>query len=466
MADTKYTILNAKQESYKFKTKTVISCYNTYATPKYSTSSIIEATIPPGRILTSDKSVSVKFKDTGKTAIFFHFPIGNGPNTDFWVPKYSVENGEQWLTTNITSQVTKTQSSNYTQPELYEAGEVGTNNREFNFEDWTSSRGQYNDEYLHLLRSKMIIYEDRNKWTDSYNFMQFANPYNVQNGTREFLFFTKCDLNIMSNPTTLNAPFYSNAFWNEMVKKYRDQISVLQKGYAFRSGYEVDLQPFVPMLTNMVRSRLDLPGVTLDSTETASTIYGTSLQYNTSTIASDNGFDFSLEIADTPELEIYHLIKMYMEYETAKSLGQVSPPGGDNKNYYRVNRVLHDQFAIYKFVVDADDMESILFYGKLYGVSFKSLPREQFGDMAPGEIKYNVDFHAQVPRDMNPIILFEFNKTAQQYFGGEPNPNNYIPIWSLDYGEINGEFRPCPFITECSNGKKTASRYKLMWFNR
>lgn len=468
MADTKYIILKSSAQKNKFKTKTIVSCYSTYATPAYSKSSILHGTLSPGKIIKSDRCVSVKLKNTGKTVTFYHFPIGNYLNTDYWVPKYSVENGDQWLTTNIGSKTNNNKSSALNNPKLEEtSGGVEATNKEFDFNDWVGRKGKHHNEYLHLLRSKMIVYEDRNKWIDSYNYMQFANPYTVQNGTRELLFFTKCDLNIMKNPTTLNTPFYRNAFWNEMVKKYRDQISMLQKGNAFRSGFEVDAQPFIPMLTNMVRSRLDLPSSNLESIETASTIYGTSLQYATHNIASDNGFDFSLEIADSPELEVYHFIKMYMEYKTAKSLGQVSPPGGDNKNYYRINRILHDEFAIYKFVLDADDMESILFYGKVYGVSIRSLPRDQFGDINPGEIRYNVDFHGQVPRDMNPIILFEFNKRAKDYFnGGVPNPNNYIPLWDLKYGEIDGSFRPCPFICECTNGKRTKSRYKLMWFKR
>ena len=312
----------------------------------------------------------------------------------------------------------------------------------------------------------MVIYDDMNKWQDSYNLMQFQNPHTVQNGTREYIFFTKCDLNIMKDANTLNPVLANNAFWLEMQRKYRDQISVLQKGNARRSGFLVDEQPFIPMLTNMVRSRMDLPGISMDTMDTPKTIYGTSWEYAGSSFKSDEGIDFSLEMADTPELELYHIFKMYSMYENMKSIGMISPPGPDNLNPYRVNRILHDQFAMYKFVVSGDDMESILFYAKAYGVIFKNVPRDGFNNIDVGEITYSIDFHAQVIRDLDPIILYEFNKKAQEYFGGTPDPNNYIPIYNTKFQEINAEFRPCPYIVEVANGKKTQSKYRLQFFKR
>ncbi len=481
----KYKIKATTKQTNKFKTLTKVNIYSKYMTPTWEPTSKVIGQVSKGKTITSDLMVAVEItvgEYKGTVMYFYHFNKDQGGVPyDYWVPKYTA-NGIQWLTTNISGSSSSgsgnsttgggvnsnpSTNTNYNGTEFVEKNTtISSNNSSFDFDDWVSSKGEYNDEWVHLLRSKMIIYEDRNKWQDSYNFMQFANPYTMQNGTRELLFFTKCDLNIMKDPNNLNPVIANNSFWLEMQKKYRDQISALQKGYARRSGFEVDAQPFIPMLTNMVRSRLDLPGRSMNTMDTSSTIYGTSFQYAGSSRQSDEGHDFTLEIADTPELEIYHLLKMYSMYEDMKSIGIFSPPGPDNLNYYRVNKILHDQFAIYKFVLDANDMESILFYSKEYGTIFKSLPRDSFGEIQAGEIVYSVEFHSQVVRDMEPVIIFEFNKKAQEYFGGVPSNDKYVPVWNSKFNEINGEFRCCPFITECSNGKKTGSRYKLMWFTR
>ena len=44
-----------------------------------------------------------------------------------------------------------------------------------------------------------------------------------------------------------------------------------------------------------------------------------------------------------------------------------------------MNKIIHDQFSIYKFIVD-EDMETIIYWGKYYGVYPTSLPRDAFSN--------------------------------------------------------------------------------------
>ena len=202
--------------------------------------------------------------------------------------------------------------------------------KEYNFKRWTegsyvgdldpnddsetrnvkiAQAGIDHNDWNNLLRSRMIIYEDRDKWVTKFNRMQFANHHNALTGVREYIFFTKPDLNIMYSQDTLNSAFAGDPFWMEMKNHYRRIISNLQIS-ATRLGVEEDRQQFIPFLTNAVAGSIDLPSVSADMTETAQTIYGTYIQYRKGSMKSDESFDFTLEMTDNPWLDVYHFFKM------------------------------------------------------------------------------------------------------------------------------------------------------------
>ena len=339
------------------------------------------------------------------------------------------------------------------------------------------------ENFNHAIRSNMITYDNHRAWGSAFNRMQHANPYIGVSNVREYLFFTKPDLGII-NPSTkdntargLRSELRYSSFWNEMFHRYRRVISDLQVS-ARRTNPKYaahDRHVFIPLLTNAVNSQLELPSVSADTSETSQTIYGTSLQYRKSSVKSDEGYDFSLDFIDAPWLDVYHFFKMWDEYETLKDLGYIGPPQFDQDNakvkttgYYRVNKILHDQISIYKFVVDGDDMETILFYAKLIGCFPKSVPRDTFSSFkGDGYITYSVDWHAQFVEDMNPNILYEFNELCYSYFGGTPKQKkrSYVPLYSEKYSEINGGFRNHPFIVQTDSHQPNTSKYLLKWYD-
>lgn len=346
------------------------------------------------------------------------------------------------------------------------------------------------DKYKHMKRSNFMIYDDHRIWDRKFNRMQYANPYITVNNTREYLFFTKPDLHIVNVQTKgLRKELRYSSFWREEFARYRRIISDLQVSARRTSntyngntkGKENyiahDRHVFIPLLTNAVNSTLDLPSVSAETTDTPQTINGTAIQYRKSSTKSDEGYDFSLDFIDAPWLDVYHFFKMWDEYETLKSIGYIGPPQfskdkGDtdeSTGYYRINKILHDQIAIYKFVVDGDDMETILFYAKLIGCFPKSVPRDAWSSFkGEGYISYSVDWHAQFVEDMNPNILFEFNELCYSYFKRVPDEKKfkYIPPYSENYHEANGGFRKHPYIVEADAVNAPNSvRYLLRWYD-
>ena len=116
--------------------------------------------------------------------------------------------------------------------------------------------------------------------------------------------------------------------------------------------------------------------------------------------------------------------KAYEEYETLKHHGVIKP-----SDYYITRKILHDQFSIYKFIV-SDDMETIVYYGKMYGVIPKSLPRDVFSSPTfDSGLSYSIDFKAAFYEDMKPDILADFNKLSGPLYNSQAyqiNPYNQI----------------------------------------
>ena len=244
------------------------------------------------------------------------------------------------------------------------------------------------------------------------------NPWENLSNVREYLFFTKPDLNIFprSNEDSIGTPsmnmheyLQTQPYWAELERSYHDVIECLQS--SLNSS-----DPFNHLLGNMVESNLDIPSISAEMIDTPSNMYGVGYQYRGSSEASDDSFDFSLEFKDTYNLPVYHFFKAYEDYETIKHHGQLRP-----WHFYIRNKILYDQYSIYKFMVDMDDDNTIVYYGKFYGVKSKSLPRDVFSntDFSNG-LSYSVDFNAAFFDDMKPNIIREFNNLSYDYFMSQP----------------------------------------------
>ena len=292
------------------------------------------------------------------------------------------------------------------------------------------------------------IYHSRNLYLPSevdyfhkrYRF-GILNPYQALTNAREYLFFTKPDLGIfdrddrsgvIKNPSSVEGlvdEIKDIPFWRELYRRYKDVIACLQSSY---SGNGTTSDPFNHLLENTVQSNLDLPSIEAETVEAPTNIYGVGYKYRGSSEAADDNFSFSLEFKDTKNLSVYQFFKAYDEYETLKHHGAVKP-----WIQYIENKVLHDQYCIYKFLTDGDsDGETIFYYAKYYGVKSLSVPREVFNAVNyDNGISYSVNFDAAFVEDMNPEIIMDFNNLSYEYWKTLPYEiSNYNHI--LDQADM------------------------------
>ena len=154
-------------------------------------------------------------------------------------------------------------------------------------------------------------------------------------------------------------------------------------------------------------------------------MYGTSYNYLLDSAGSDEGYEgISLEFVDDKELDVYHFFKAYSEYHIARKSGLVTPPSTD---YYTYRR-LHNTMGVYKFIV-AEDMETIIYYAYLWGLFPTSCPREAFSDPNFSDgLTFSVNFEAAFIEDMNPTILYQFNKLMLNGALKGVNKDKWLPV--------------------------------------
>lgn len=319
-------------------------------------------------------------------------------------------------------------------------------------------------------------------WYDKFNRFGIIDPYNSLSGTKEYLFFTKPDLHICTPGTdTLNPQLANNSFFYELAMRYPQVISQLQKSMKPFDG--TNTNPFMAVLSNSVKNKLELPEMSTTEIDTSATIFGTSIDYRGDAFSSNEKHEFSLEFEDTKYLELYHLFRAYEEYEELKKIGIVSPPNinkfpedkaGYSYNQYLSNKELHDQFAIYKFVVDSD-YEELIYYAVCQGVYFKTVPREAFSDIdATNGLRYNVQMKAQFIDDMKPYILTDFDALVRESMGlGGMKDAEWLDIYNDKIGATDGRWAVAPYIVKQQRDDTDAKawlapttmkyKYKLKW---
>ncbi len=275
---------------------------------------------------------------------------------------------------------------------------------------------------------------------------------------REYLFFTRPDLNIVDVDSKSYdlLPYYKGIpFWEDLYANRKNTIIELQNSYKI-FGYS---DPFSHLLQNTVTSGLDIPNLSASMIEGPVNDYGVGYSYRGSSESSDDNPTFSLEFKDNKWLNVYNFFKTYEMYETMKHHGQVAP-----RSDYIFNRVIHDQMAIYKFIV-GEDMETIIYYGKMYGVTPTSLPRDNFSNATFDDgIKYSIDFTAAFYEDMIPDILTDFNALARNHHGFFDKNYHYIDVYNEYTDTADGRPAKFAFVTkQSSSSSPTGYTYKLKW---
>ena len=329
----------------------------------------------------------------------------------------------------------------------------------FNIENMDSIMHQ--NGFFSIEDAKQFTAFNRYGWIDVFDYDQVC---------KEFLFFTKPDLYIFNGTSyqsiTLNKVFGNNAFFRDAAIRHKAALTQLQYRVKDPNGVR---NPFMCILSNRATSRMDLPGISAETNKSTPNIYGVGIDYRSTSIKSDNSFDFAIGFLDNAYLDIYTMVKAYDEYIRMNKIGEIQYDDGTaDATYYEdyiVNCILPEQFSVYKFLVGSDG-ETILYYAKATGVFFTDVPRADFADPEPaGGFKFSVSFHANFIEDNDPMILEEFNMITP----ASSDPDKFKPVWSDGY--MNNDFVAYPIIVGASSmsGDKRVLRhrtnkdYRLKW---
>lgn len=285
------------------------------------------------------------------------------------------------------------------------------------------------------------------------------DPFNYVEGTREYCFFIKPDLNILDNGNL------SQSIQNAQVPYF---YNLYNNGYRYTTLQDLCYSngggcPFVRILSNRKTSNIDVPDIAVEELETAQNMYGTRIFYPKSSMKSDEDIDFTVEFEDTKHLEVYNFFKAYDYYRQLKWLGIISPRQEDI-----LNKILHDHMGLYKFVLD-DDGETILFWCKWTGIYPKIISRSAFSEIPEkGPLKITVGFkQSGFFEDMVPNIISDFNSLVANWVGAKQALGTYeYDLWDNEIQAISGEFVDYPYISieypTTENGLKFAE-YRLKW---
>lgn len=290
------------------------------------------------------------------------------------------------------------------------------------------------------------------QWYDKFFRFGCLNPSDHLSTTREYIFWTRPDLNILKSDGSLNDALKNDSYFQDCLKRYKPVIEQMQ--------YSLTKKPFVNLLSGMVRSSFEIPSYSCNDIDGSATSYGDQIRYRGSTLTSDaDGYEISLEFQDTKYLELYTFLKIYDTYENYKQMGVVGPD-----DYYIFNQKLHDQMSVYKIIV-SEDFETIVFWAKGWGVYPKNIPIDVFSnmDVMTDTLKYSVNFHVGWIDDMDPAILSEFHCLGNNpsYKGG----NDTIPLYDISNKSVNGVMCRTPYIVYEKSllNTPTGGSYKLRW---
>lgn len=364
-------------------------------------------------------------------------------------------------------------TSSFNYDDFYKQSKVDINNKNKLSQSFSSGYST-DEEIMKLLRSHGLY---RRADIDLYGSMfRFGcmDPYNIVNSTREYVFFTKPDLNIYSADKNLNSGAADINGGKVTVGLDKNPFFV----YLHNHGYEQVLQqlclsysggtgPFMNLLFNRRTSNIDLQDISSDDIETNMNYFGTKFRYRRGTEKSDEEQDFSCEFEDTANLEVYLLFKAYDEYERMKWYGLIAP----RKEYIK-NKVIHDQFGVFRFIV-AEDGESILHWSQFFGVFPTNVPRSSFSDMPQdGHLKFTINFKAQFVSDMEPNTLSDFNHLISKYYTNFNNMADFnniadAKIWDDSIQSVNGDKVIIPYISFDNQTNISGFRHpKLKWKTR
>ena len=347
----------------------------------------------------------------------------------------------------------------------------GANQQNYIPTDIKISKQEYNNFFKGSTISPDAESMLRNRFSrfSRYGYIDIAGEFLT--GTREYLFFSKPDLHLMNDDGTgtMYSPLKTNPFLVEAFNHYRHSFYSLQQFTNTRiagddsigSIFDINSM-YIPLLSNMATSTLDLGDITANDVENNKNLYQVNTTYRESSYTSDMLYDFSIEFKDTKYLDVYMFFKIYDEYCRHKYFEEIEPA----KPEYILSKIYPEAFSIWKVIVD--DTDRIMYWAKAIAVTPMSVPRGSMSNFE-NQVKLTINFKAQFVKDMDPMNLMELNNLTLASLGHNLDKSEIAlpsdgetwvgyPYVAIDNENINTSARTG------DNGAKSNNKfYKLMW---
>ena len=239
-----------------------------------------------------------------------------------------------------------------------------------------------------------------NKLMSSYNRFKLANPNDVLSRGFPHVFFTRPDCNFFSSK-------------NKLVKNVSSNPNV---SYAFAHKPEL-LEMLSQTSNNDWNWLLSNKASSFQTSDESigNDVYGTtfhknSIAYGKSNRESKAAGSISIEFADTKELDILHLMKLWTDYIDKVYHGNWRP-----KSKYIWKKILDYACSCY-YIITAEDGETIIFWSKYYGVFPVNVPSSAYSWSTGSPIQQqslNITFQYSFKEDFNPATMVEFNMNSK-----------------------------------------------------
>lgn len=300
-------------------------------------------------------------------------------------------------------------------------------------------------EELHRVKMANGLFDQSDMTSNIYNNYFYPlpriDPYNMVEGTREIVFFTRPNIPMFGTSDTNPLPNYCRSGYLKYL--YNSGYSHILNILAGRKSKVNMTTPFINILTNRISSNLDIPDINVDSLETAQNMWGTKILYPKSSLSSDEGSSITCEFEDTKYLEVYNIFKAWDHFRQGKWMGMFDTDINDV-----LQKILYDHIAVYKFII-ANDGETIIYWCKWTGMYPESISRSSFSEIPKnGPLKINIGFKCSGWFDeLDPAILTEFNNLVVAFYGIKPSTGDIWDICNpnLNYSADQTEVL-CPYI--------------------
>lgn len=245
----------------------------------------------------------------------------------------------------------------------------------------------------------------RQDWFINFNRYRLTHPdYHLTN-SYQHIFMTRPDLNIFGGSQTTTESILKSddaAFFSEAVKRHSGIAMSLTSMF---SG----MHDFIPIVHNASNS-IDIQDQSIETLEHGETFTGWKLMYAGDMNKSQTAGNFSISYVDDNMLSISYMHLIWLYYMNGVRKGIFEP----NPDYLK-NGVLDYAVSVYYFVTDQTD-ENIVFWSKYWGVFPTNYPSSAFSMSKGSPIsvpEISIQYAYSFKKDMDPIILAEFNRNSQ-----------------------------------------------------